>query len=122
MNEIIKHFLQQVSKPNKQLQTEIDSSETLESNTPLSLLVPVSSPPSFNTSTPSITILLKIDNDIGKYIGQQITDDMRYELLTNHFEPDDKFPWPYNERYAIKNDKKINEKSYLNKSHLDKYR
>ncbi|CAF1232275.1 unnamed protein product [Rotaria sordida] len=121
MNEITKYFFQQAGKPNKQLQREIDLNETSELNTPLSSLVPVSSPPSFDTSTSSTTIL-KIHNDIGQYIGQQITDDMKYELLTNHFEPGDKFQWPYSERYTTKNGKKINEKRYLNKSHLDKHR
>jgi hypothetical protein len=73
----------------------------------------------FDTSVSSVILGLKNDNDIGKYMKQQITDDKRYELLTNHFELDDKFQWPFSERSTTKNGKRIIEKRYLNKNHLE---
>lgn len=62
------------------------------------------------------------ENDIGLYIGKKIDDEKKYNLLINHFEPNERFKWPYSERKIFKNGQTIVEKRYLNKSHLDNHK
>ncbi len=62
------------------------------------------------------------ENDIGLFIGTKITDEKKFHLLTNHFEPGERFKWPHSERKLLKNGRTIIEKRYLNKSHLDNYK
>ncbi|CAF3927502.1 unnamed protein product [Rotaria sordida] len=67
-------------------------------------------------------VLILCTNDIGLWIGKRLTDEQKYELITNHFKPDKGFVWPYKERKVVKNGKSIVQKRYLKQSHLDEFK
>ena len=61
-------------------------------------------------------------NDVGLYISKVLTDKQKYDLITNHFQPDKTFAWPYKERVTVLNKKSIIEKRYLKQNHLDEFK
>ncbi|CAF5004578.1 unnamed protein product, partial [Rotaria sp. Silwood1] len=75
-----------------------------------------------DTGTSSFTSTLTNENDIGLFVGNNISDENMYRLLTNHFEPNYQFKWLYSESNSMKNGQNVTEKRYLNKSHLDNHK
>ncbi|CAF1227009.1 unnamed protein product [Rotaria sordida] len=61
-----------------------------------------------NDNVTSEALILRT-NDIGLWIGKRLTDEQKYELITNHFKPNKGFVWPYKERKLLMDKRSQNE-------------
>jgi hypothetical protein len=84
-----------------------------------------SSPFHFSASNSSVVTSStsnSFKNDIGLHIGKPVSDELKYELLTCHFEPDTGFLWPFKEYIKVVNGKTTKEKRYLKKDHFNEFK
>ncbi|CAF1146724.1 unnamed protein product [Rotaria sordida] len=119
MNSITNYFSKQTLVFNESQQPERVQQQQISSDQSISSIPTTSDQ---DTETSSFTSILTNENDIGLFVGNKISDENMYRLLTNHFEPNDQFKWPYSESNSMKNGQNVTEKRYLNKSHLDNHK
>ncbi|CAF5150614.1 unnamed protein product, partial [Rotaria sp. Silwood1] len=114
MNSITNYFSKQTLVFNESQQPERVQQQQISSDQSISSIPTTSDQ---DTGTSSFTSTLTNENDIGLFVGNNISDENMYRLLTNHFEPNYQFKWLYSESNSMKNGQNVTEKRYLNKSH-----
>ncbi|CAF4804292.1 unnamed protein product [Rotaria magnacalcarata] len=110
--------------------TSISTTPIVTPSAPSTSLTSTTSTTSTTSATSTTSILtsqrhqhpyetsIQLTNDIGLHIGKKLTDEQKYELIANHFQPDKKFVWPYKQRVTVLMDKRAHNEIKENRARL----